>query len=92
MFTVDPRGSTKLETGLLIPKRSSAHSMETGSVADDDDVDARPATGEDVAAEPPSRGEIEIVVRWIHNPNLEVKVADDDPTTRLPNSLCIVLS
>ena len=39
MFTVDPRGSTKLETGLLIPKRSSAHSMETGSVADDDDVE-----------------------------------------------------
>ena len=39
MLTVEPSGSTKLETELLTPSFSSAHSIDTGSVADDEDVE-----------------------------------------------------
>ena len=39
MFTVDPSGITKLETELLIPRFSSAHSIVTGSAAELDEVE-----------------------------------------------------
>ena len=64
--------------------------------ADEDDIDVRPETPAEGAAgtaegDAATRGEVELVLRWVYNPELEVHVADDDPTTRPPNSLCIVL-
>ena len=39
MLTVEPSGSTKLATPLLTPILFSAHSRDTGSVAEDDEVE-----------------------------------------------------
>ena len=38
-ISFEPSGRTKLDTELLTPRFSSAHSIETGNVAEDEDVE-----------------------------------------------------
>ena len=60
MLTVDPRGSTKLETELLTPRFSSAHSIETGKVAEEDDVE-KAISEANLGLNPMNNGEMIII-------------------------------